>query len=44
MFGKNDELNNIIAPHKKILEIYHKISVENKKEVAFLKTIMIYVD
>lgn len=43
MFGKNDELTKIIAPHKKILEIYNKISVENKKEVAFLKTIMIYV-
>ena len=44
MFGKNDELNKLIAPHKKILEIYNKIPTDNKKEIAFLKTIMIYVD
>lgn len=44
MFGKNDELNKVISPYKKILEIYHKISIENKKEIAFLKTIIIYAN
>ena len=44
MFGKNDELNKLINPHSKILEIYNKIPTDNKKEIAFLKTIMIYVD
>ncbi len=43
MFGKNDELNKLINPHSKILEIYNKIPTDNKKEIAFLKTIMIYV-
>ena len=44
MFGKSDELMKLINPHKKILEICNKISTENKKEIAFLKTIMLYVD
>lgn len=42
MFGKNDELLKIITPHQKILEICDKITIENKKETAFLKTILLY--
>ena len=44
MFGKSDELNKLINPYPKIQEIYQKIPADNKKEIAFLKTIMIYVD
>lgn len=42
MFGKNDELLKILSPHQKILEICEKINIDSKKEVAFLKTIILY--
>lgn len=42
MFGKNDELIKIITPYQKILEICEKINANNKSEVAFLKTIILY--
>lgn len=42
MFGKNDELLKILSPHQKILEICERVNIDSNKEVAFLKTIILY--
>lgn len=42
MFGKNDEFLKIIAKNEHISQICEQISIQNKKDAEFLRTIIVY--
>lgn len=42
MFGKNDEFLKVIAKNERISQICEQISIPNKKDIEFLRTIIVY--